>query len=105
MQHSGNGIYTISATIQQAGSYQMLVQLEQLPDSPGAPPGDGRTVVALQCEVMCTAAAAAAECCRVEMQTEPWIAGRAAEVVVHQYDRSAVHCIHFHSLNMIFPHA
>lgn len=87
VQHNGNGVYAVSATLEQAGSYQLLVQLD--PSSDSLEGSDGSSAVApLQCEVLCMTATAAAHCCVAELQTEPWIAGTAAEIAVHRCDRS-----------------
>lgn len=80
-------MYTVSATLEREGRYHIAVQLAVPQDSPIA----GSTAVApLQCEVVCMPAAAAAQCCRIELPAEQWVAGRAAEVVVHQFDRQAL---------------
>ena len=84
VQHIGGGVYTVSATLERGGHYHIAVKLEVPQDSPTA----GSTSVApLQFEVVCMPAAAAAQCCRVQLPDEHWVAGRAAEVVVHQFDR------------------
>lgn len=88
VQHIGNGVYEVSATLEIEGCYQVLIQLEGKDDGPSDGPC-GPAVAPLQCEVVCKSAAAAAQCCKIELQAEPWIAGRPAEVTVHQYDRFA----------------
>lgn len=86
VQHIGGGVYTVSATLERGGRYHIAVQLEVCQDSPTADAGS-TSVAPLQYEVVCKPAAAAAQCCRVELPAEHWVAGRATEVVVHQFDR------------------
>ena len=100
VQHIGDGVYAVSATLEKAGRYHIAIQLEGSQDTPTAGAGSA-AVTPLQCEVVCTPATAAAQCCRAKLQAEPWVAGRAADVIVHQFDRqvspSGVHnhmCLH-----------
>lgn len=86
VQHIGGGVYTVSATLERGGHYHIAVQLEVCQDSPIADAGS-TSVAPLQREVVCMPAAAAAQCCRVQLPDEHWVAGRAADVVVHQFDR------------------
>lgn len=86
VQHIGNGVYAVSATVEKEGCYRISIQLEHSQASPGADTGLS-AVAPLDCEVVCKSAAAAAQCCRAELQAEPWLAGRLAEVIVHQFDR------------------
>ena len=88
VQHVGDGVYAISATLEKAGRYRIAIHLEDSLDSPDADAG-GAAVTPLQCEVVCAPAAAATQCCRTELQAEPWVAGRAADIIVHQFDRQA----------------
>lgn len=86
VQHIGDGVYAVSATLEKAGRYHIAIQLEGSQDCPTADAGSA-AVTPLQCEVVCAPAAAAAQCCRAELQAELWVAGTAADVIVHQSDR------------------
>ena len=86
VQHTGDGVYAVSATLEKAGRYRIAIQLEDSQNCPAAD-ADSAAVVTLQCGVLCVPAAAAAQCCRTELQAEPWVAGRAADLIVHQFDR------------------
>ena len=107
VQHIGDGVYVVSATLERAGRYHIAIQLEGSQDSLAADAGSA-AVTPLQCEVVCVPAAAAAQCCRTELQAEPWVAGRAADIMVHQFDRqgasSGVYiCLHECCLQSIKP--
>lgn len=86
VQHIGNGIYAVSATVEAEGCYQVLIQLDLNQDRPENDT-PGPAVAPLQCQVVCKPAAAVAQCCKMELQAEPWVAGRADEVIVRQFDR------------------
>lgn len=83
IRHIGHGAYEVSATLKAAGTYRLAIQLERdftAGDAVGQLPP-------LEAQVVCIPAAVAAECCRVELQTEPWVAGQTAFVRVHRHDR------------------
>jgi len=83
IRHIGHGVYEVSATLKAAGTYTLAIQLERdftAGDAVGQLPP-------LEAQVICMPAAMAAECCRVELQTEPWVAGQTAFVHVHRHDR------------------
>ena len=73
----------MSATLEAAGTYTLAIQLERdftAGDAVGLLPP-------LEAQVVCVPAAVAADCCRVELQREPWVAGQTASVDVHRHDR------------------
>ncbi len=87
IRHIGNGEYELSASLEQAGSYQLLVQLERNSnhDSPAA--ASAVQAPSLEAEVACIAGPVAAGSCKVELQTEAWVAGQPAVVLLHKFDR------------------
>ena len=83
IRHVGHGVYEVSATLKAAGTHKLAIQLER--DSTA---GDAvGQLPPLEAQVICMPAAVAADCCRVELQTEPWVAGQTAYVHVHRHDR------------------
>ena len=92
VQHVGNGVYDLSAILQRTGHHQLQVQLVEQSAAAAAV----TSVLPVQLEVVCVPAALAAEQCRVELQREAWVAGRAAAVVVHRHDRYRQGPIHHH---------
>ncbi len=83
IRHIGHGVYEVSATLKAAGTYTLAIQLERdltAGDAVGQLP-------TLEAQVVCMPAAVAAECCRVELQREPWVVGQTAFVHVHRHDR------------------
>ncbi len=83
IRHISHGVYEVSATLNAAGTYTLAIQLERdftAGDAVGQLPP-------LEAQVVCMPAAVAADCCRVELQTEPWVAGQTAFVHVHRHDR------------------
>jgi hypothetical protein len=83
IRHVGHGAYEVSATLKAAGNYTLAIQLERdfaAGDAVGQVPP-------LEAQVICMPAAVAAEHCRVELQTAPWVAGQTAFIHVHTHDR------------------
>ncbi|KAL0032084.1 hypothetical protein WJX77_004214 [Trebouxia sp. C0004] len=83
VRHVGHGVYEVSATLKAAGTYTLAIRLE-CGHTAGVAPGQ---LPPLEAQVVCMPAAVAAECCRVELQTEPWVAGQTVSVHVHRHDR------------------
>ncbi len=83
IRHIGHGVYEVSATLKAAGTYTVAIQLKR-----DLTAGDAvEQLSPLEAQVVCMPAAVAAECCRVELKTEPWVAGQTAFVHVHRHDR------------------
>lgn len=83
IRHIGHGVYEVSATLKAAGTYTLAIRLERdfaAGDAAGHLPS-------LEAQMACMPAAVAAERCRVELQTEPWVAGQTAFAHVHRRDR------------------
>ena len=78
-------MYEVSSVLEAADSHCLTVKLDPC-SHPRATPATGQAPQ-LQAQVVCTPAAVSPEGCKVELQTQPWVAGQPALVHVHGHDR------------------